>query len=112
MSEYNNVSNRLLVDIDNERPRDFDIVGLTKRGVDYAVNFKNERVLLHEGDYVYMYTDNSYPNGEISYIFCEGYVISNPYDDIPYKWCCRIVGDVEYVEDYNKRFGKGEKIGL
>lgn len=49
MSEYNNVSNRLLVDIDNERPRDFDIVGLTKRGVDYAVNFKNERVLLLKG---------------------------------------------------------------
>ena len=51
-----------------------------------------------------MYTEDVHLDGEISYIFSEGYVIFNPYEDIPYKWCCRIVGNIEYLEEYNKRF--------
>lgn len=102
---YIDITNRVLVDIDNDRWRDPDIVGLTKAGEDYALNFKGEKILLHKGDYIYMYTDNSYPDGTISYLFFEGYVISNPYDDIPCKWCCRIVGEIEDLEDYNKHYG-------
>lgn len=66
---YIDITNRVLVDIDNDRWRDTDIVGLTKAGEDYALNFKGEKILLHKGDYIYMYTDNSYPDGTISYLF-------------------------------------------
>ncbi|RHH05420.1 hypothetical protein DW228_22940 [Bacteroides fragilis] len=104
MSKYNDVTKRILVDIDNERRKDCDVVGLTKSGEDYIINYEKEKILLHEGDYVYMYTEDVHLDGEISYIFSEGYVIFNPYEDIPYKWCCRIVGNIEYLEEYNKRF--------
>lgn len=69
MSKYNDVTKRILVDIDNERRKDCDVVGLTKSGEDYIINYEKEKILLHEGDYVYMYTEDVHLDGEISYIF-------------------------------------------
>lgn len=101
MSGYKDISKRIWVDIDNERPYDSDIVGVTRQ--EFAIDFNNNHIPLNEGDYIYMYTE-SIENGILSYIVCEGYVISNPYKDMPYSWCCKIVGDIEYIEDYNQKF--------
>lgn len=101
---YKSVNERVYADIDNERVVDFDIVGLTQS--DELKDFFGNEVVIHEGDYIYLYTD-SIENGVLSYIFSEGYVIPNPYDFKPYKWCCKLVGDepyFEYLDDYNKRF--------
>jgi hypothetical protein len=102
MKEYKDVTDRIRVDIDNERPYDFDIVGVTRK--DTVTDFNGDKITLQAGDYVYMYTE-SIEKGEISYIFSEGYIIPNPYEDMKYKWCCKIIGDIEDIEDYNKRFG-------
>ncbi|EAM2539658.1 TPA: hypothetical protein MZO93_003387, partial [Salmonella enterica] len=98
---YKHVSERLYADIDNERVADIDIVGLTQS--DEVKDFFGNSVIIHEGDYVYLYTD-SIEGGELSYIFSEGYVIPNPYEFKPYKWCCKLAGDepyFEYLDEYN-----------
>lgn len=104
LNKYKGLNTRILVDIDNERPYDCDIVGLSK--TDEAINFNGETVTLKEGTYIYIYTE-SVEKGVTSYILAEGYVIRSPYKDLPYKWCCQIQGKIEYIEDYNDRFGVG-----
>lgn len=93
------LNDRILVDIDNERRYDQKILGLSQS--DEVEGFNKNTITLKEGDYVYTFTEN-HSEDEISYIFAEGYVIQNPYPDLPYKWCCRLVGDVEFSEDYNR----------
>ena len=94
------VEQRIYADIDNERPYDLDIVGLTQN--DEVLNYFREVILIQEGDYVYLYMD--YADGD--HVFCEGIVIKNPYPTMPYKWCCTILGQIEYMSEYNKRFGR------
>ncbi|EZJ77383.1 hypothetical protein AC01_2242 [Escherichia coli 1-392-07_S3_C1] len=40
------------------------------------------------------------------YIFAEGFVIKNPYRFKPYKWCCKIIGELEFNKEYGRRFNK------
>ena len=102
MTKYQELNSRILVDIDNERRYDCDIVGLSQ--TDEATDFNGNTVILKEGNYIHTYTEN-YEKGEgLSFIFAEGYVIQSPYSDLHYKWCCKIQGEIEYSEDYNKRF--------
>ena len=103
---YKPAEERIWADISNESNVDSDIVGLTQS--DEVKDFFGNSVIIHEGDYVYLYEDMREDNGEVSYIFFEGYVIPNPYDFLPYKWCCKLIGDkryFEYSDEYNKRFG-------
>ncbi len=100
-NNYTELKNRIQVDIDNERRYDCDIVGLSK--TDEAITYNGEKQSLQEGQYIYMYTENIEKEGE-NHIFSEGYIIANPYNDLPYKWCCKIKGEIEFMEDYNKRF--------
>lgn len=103
---YKPAEERIWADISNESNVDSDIVGLTQS--DEVKDFFGNSVIIHEGDYVYLYEDMREDNGEVSYIFFEGYVITNPYDFLPYKWCCKLTGDkryFEYSDEYNKRFG-------
>lgn len=101
MNNYTELKNRIWVDIDNERPYNCDIVGLSK--TDEAITYNGVKQPLHEGQYIYMYTESIEKEGK-TYIFSEGYVIANPYNNLMYKWCCKIIGEIEFMEDYNKRF--------
>lgn len=100
--EYNGLENRIFADFDNERIQDVDVVGLTQ--TDYVKNFSGETVRIHEGDYIYMFM----PIDEVlsEYVFAEGFVIKNPYDFKPYRWCCKIVGGLEYNEEYSLHSNK------
>jgi hypothetical protein len=99
IEKYKGVKERILVDLDNERPYHSDIVGLARNNE--VTDFQGNSIILQGGEYVYLYTESP-PD----YIFAEGVVIPNPYEDLSYKWCCSLVGEIEYFEDYNKRFGR------
>lgn len=103
--KYKAVTQRVLVDIDNDRSYDCDIVGLSK--TDEITDFEGNTIRLKEGIYIYTYTDNI-ENGVPSYIFAEGYVIRSPYKDVACRWWCKIQGEIEYSEDYNLRFNVNE----
>ncbi|HEX8576858.1 MAG TPA: hypothetical protein VF677_11245 [Flavobacterium sp.] len=79
LNKYKGFNDRILVDIDNERPYGRDIVGLSK--TDEVINFNGDTVTLEEGKYIYTYTE-SIEKGVLSYIFAEGYVIRSPYKDL------------------------------
>lgn len=101
VNKYTGLTNRVLVDIDNERRYDRDILGLSQ--TDDIIDFQGNIVKLIEGSYIYTFTENF--DGDIpGYILAEGFVIPSPYKDLPYKWCCKLEGEIEYSEDYNKRF--------
>ena len=89
---------RIFADTDNERPFDENIVGLTKN--DEVVDFLGHIVSIKENDYLYMYMDC----GDGDYVFTEGVVIKNPYPTKPYKWCCKLLGEIEYMSEYEKKF--------
>ena len=99
------LNSRIFADFDNERVLDLDIVGLTQ--TDEIKNYMGETIFLKEGDYVYLYM----PVDEIlpKYIFSEGFVIHNPYEFKPYKWCCKLTRELEYIEDYESRYSNDEK---
>ncbi len=101
MKKYFGLNKRIYADIDNERVEE-NIVGLSKS--DFVKNFIGEDVQIYEGEYVYMYmnTEDFPPE----YVFAEGIVIKNPYRFKPYKWCCKIVDKIEYMDDYNERWNK------
>ena len=101
VKKYKGLKNRILIDIDNERPYDYNIVGLSQS--DEVRDFNGDIIILEEGRYIYTFTE-SIEGGVVSYIFAEGYVISSPYKDLSYKWCCQIEGEIEFIEDYNNRF--------
>lgn len=101
MTNYIHIKNRILVDIDNERRYDCDILNLTK--TDEVIDFMGDAVILNQGDYLYTFTEN-HEEGILSYIFAEGRVIRSPYEDSPCKWCLKLVGEIEYSEDYDERF--------
>ncbi|CAM7832501.1 TPA: hypothetical protein N8123_004345 [Escherichia coli] len=100
--EYYGLENRIFADFDNERVQDIDIVGLTQ--TDHVNTFSGELVCINEGDYIYMFM----PIDEVlpEYIFAEGFVIKNPYRFKPYKWCCKIIGELEFNKEYGRRFNK------
>ncbi len=99
MKKYVDVKKRIYADIDNERI-DEDVVGLTK--TDFVKNFLGEEIFIYEGEYIYMYMNiDDFPP---DYVFAEGVVIKNPYNFKPYKWCCKIMGKIEYIEEYNERW--------
>jgi len=99
VAKYMKIHNRIYVDFDNERPFDEEVVGISK--TDVAKTFDGESVILHEGDYVYLFM----PIDEIlpEYVFSEGFVIRNPYKTKPYKWCCQMSVSLESMEEYEKR---------
>lgn len=101
MNNYVGIESRIVVDIDNERPYDSSILGLSQR--DEVLSFAGDTIVLTEGMYVYMITEN-FDEDIPDHILSEGLVIKKPYPDLPYKWCCRIEGKIEYLEDYNRRF--------
>ncbi len=105
MNIYKDLEDRIWVDIDNERPYESDVVGLSKSNE--ATYFGGSTLILKEGQYIYMYTLSLEAN-KMSYIFSEWYVIANPYKDLNYRWCCRIAGEIEFIEEYRKRFGKDD----
>ena len=99
---YKGLNSRIFADFDNERSVDSDIVGLSQ--TDEIENYMGETIFLKEGDYVYLYlqTDEILPE----YVFSEGFVIPNPYEFKPYKWCCKLtreIEDIEDIEDYESR---------
>ena len=104
-TKYKAVTHRVLVDIDNDRSCDCDIVGLSK--TDEITDFEGNTIRLKEGSYIYTYTDNI-EDGVPCYIFAEGYVIRSPYENVTCKWWCKIQGEIEYSEDYNLRFNVNE----
>ncbi|MGJ0637307.1 hypothetical protein [Xenorhabdus bovienii] len=97
---YKGLHDRIYADFDNERVIDLDIVGLTQ--LDEVKDFSGNVVLLKKGDYIYLYmpVDESLPE----YVFSEGYVIPNPYEFKPYKWCCKLMTGIEFIEEYNNKF--------
>lgn len=100
------LNSRIFADFDNERGVDSDIVGLAQ--TDEIKNYMGETIFLKEGDYVYLYL----PVDEIlpEYVFSEGFVIPNPYEFKPYKWCCKLTRELEYIEDYeSSRYSNDEK---
>ncbi|MDF0607144.1 hypothetical protein HZU77_016115, partial [Neisseriaceae bacterium TC5R-5] len=99
--KYKGLNERVYADFDNECIFDANIVGLTF--TEEVENFHGEKIHLQEGEYIYLYMgiDKFLPE----YVVAEGHVISNPYSSRQYKWCCKLVGDIEYLENYNKRFG-------
>ncbi len=90
------LKNRIVVDIDNERQYDTEILGLSQSN--NVLNFKGDKITLKEGDYIYLLTEN-YENGEPDHILAEGYVIKNPYQDLPYRFCCHLQGEIQYLTD-------------
>lgn len=105
-NKYQGLTNRILVDIDNQRRYDCDILGLGR--TNEMIDFSGNVVLLEVGDYIYTYTV-SIEVGVLSYIFAEGFVIMGDYEHQAYKWCCKLCGEIEYSEDYNKRFNIDHK---
>ncbi|EHT2455797.1 hypothetical protein KXE84_003992 [Escherichia fergusonii] len=91
----NRLEDRIFADFDNERIQDIDIVGLTQ--TDYVKTFSGESVRINEGDYIYMFM----PIDENlqQYVFAEGFVIRNPYEHKVYKWCCKIIGELEFINE-------------
>ncbi|MBA8500350.1 hypothetical protein HVW15_04875 [Escherichia fergusonii] len=91
----NRLEDRIFEDFDNERIQDIDIVGLTQ--TDYVKTFSGESVCINEGDYIYMFM----PIDENlqQYVFAEGFVIRNPYEHKVYKWCCKIIGELEFINE-------------
>ncbi|WP_174866829.1 hypothetical protein [Pectobacterium polaris] len=100
--KYKGLKDRVFADFGNEIVDDFYIVGLSKS--DYINSFSGESVKIKEGDYIYMFM----PIDEVlpEYLFAEGVVIKNPYEFKPYKWCCKIIGEFEYIDEYDRRFKK------
>ncbi|EDZ1845493.1 hypothetical protein GN572_004834 [Salmonella enterica] len=100
--KYKGLEGRVFADFDNERIQDIDIVGLTQ--TDCVKAFSGESIRINEGDYLYMFM----PIDEVlpEYILAEGFVIKNPYEFKPYKWCCKIIGELEYIKEYELRFNK------
>jgi hypothetical protein len=94
---------RVFADIDNERPFDEDIVGLTQ--TDNVTDFFGRTFSIKEGEYLYLYMD--YSDGD--HVFFEGIVIRNPYPKIPYRWCCKLAGKLECTSEYENRFSDLEK---
>lgn len=90
---YDKLKERVFADFDNEIVDDFNIIGLTQS--DYVETFCGESLRIAEGDYIYMFM----PADEVrkEYFLAEGVVIKNPYEFKPYKWCCRVVGQFEYL---------------
>lgn len=89
---------RVFADFDNERPFDEDVVGLTK--TDEVSLFGGGKIEIKEGDHVYLYMDV----GDGDYVFSEGVVISNPYSSKPYRWCCKLTCELEYMSEYDAKF--------
>ncbi|WP_038354619.1 hypothetical protein [Escherichia marmotae] len=110
---YRNLRHRVYADMDNEHI-EFDLissficgsgVGLSKS--DAINDFSGEKIVLREGDYIYLYMEVGVgESGAMEYVFAEGYILPHPNYDAttPCKWCCKYVGDVEYMEDYIKNF--------
>ena len=90
------LSNRIFADFDNERPYDENIVGISK--YDEIKNFSGVLITLRKGDFIYLFMSVSEDPSD--YVVSEGFVIENPYEKMPYKWCCRIIGVIQYIEDY------------
>jgi hypothetical protein len=84
---------RYFADMDNERPFDGDIVGLTQ--TDEVIGFTGKARTIKEGDYIYLYMDA----GD-DFVFSEGIVIGNPYPSKPYRWCCKLLQPIKYMSDY------------
>ena len=101
MNKYVEIAKRIDVDFDNEGRFAWDIIGLTK--YDYIQNLSGEKIELFEGQYVYlcMKTDDN----PLDYVVAEGTVIRNTFNSKPCKWYCKIVGKIEYIDDYNQKFG-------
>lgn len=99
---------RIFADIDNEQIEFNDGcrgVGISK--TDCVKNFKGENILLKDNDYIYLYMDIGEDGfGNIDYVFAEGHIIMHP--DFPHKtpckWCCKYVGDVLYMDEYQNYF--------
>ncbi|WP_096031274.1 hypothetical protein [Caballeronia temeraria] len=96
--KYKPKEERVFADIDNERPFDENIVGLTK--TDQVIDFYGSHISIAEGDYLYLFMDC----GGGDYVFAEGVVIKNPYPMKPYKWCCKLFCDIEYMDKYERSF--------
>lgn len=95
---YQPKESRISADFDNERPYDEDVVGLTK--TDEVSAFGGRKVEIKEGDYIYLYMDV----GDGDYVFSEGAVIRNPYSSKPYRWCCQLKRELEYMSEYELKF--------
>jgi hypothetical protein len=99
--EYVDLSQRVYADLDNERVEP-DVVGLTK--TDFVKSVGGDLVKICEGEYLHLFMDIIDDDGSNSYVVSEGIVISNPYAFKPYKWCCRLTENIEYIDDYLRRF--------
>lgn len=100
---YKPAEERIWADISNESNVDSDIVGLTQSD-EVKDFFGNSLLFMRVIMYIYM---RIWEKITVSYIFFEGYVIPNPYDFLPYKWCCKLKENKQYFEysdEYNKRF--------
>ena len=92
------IDSRIKVDIDNDRIVDNDVVKLSRE--DFVIDYSGKKIILEEGMYVYLYTDDK---GEPSFIFSEGIVIKNPYEDLTlFKWFCRLKEEILYVDKNGK----------
>ena len=100
---YQGLNGRVFADFDNERVYDLDIVGLSKSNE--IIDFEENIVILKENEFIYLFMQIDIENHV--YVVAEGFVIPNPYAFKPYLWCCKLVSEIEYFEDYNRRFGKG-----
>lgn len=90
------IDNRIKVDIDNDRIFDEDIVKLSKENI--VKDYSGNEIILEEGMYVFLYTDDVDDKGDMSFIFSEGIVIRNPYGDLTsFNWFCKLKGDIVYV---------------
>jgi hypothetical protein len=97
---YAPIQHRIYADLDNERV-DSDVVGISK--TDFVKKFDGSLIEIKEHDYVYLFMDIIDDDGSPSYVFSEGVIICNPYSFKPYKWCCRLISKIEYIEEYMSR---------
>lgn len=98
--EFIPLHKRFYADLDNERV-DENIVGLSKD--DFVKNFHGELIDISEFQYLNLFMD-IIDDGKKSYAVSGGHLIANPYPLKPYKWCCKLDQEIEYIEDYIGRF--------
>lgn len=104
IDNYRELSSRIYADFDNERPYELNVVGLSQ--TDYVIDFTGKKIKIYDGDYIYLYMDVD----SNEYVVSEGVVFPNPYTDLPYKWCCRLSWEIEYMEQYTTRLGTNRSI--